>query len=428
LNTYSTIFLILFLGMTSCLNIESTSAAASGVFLPSIQSKGELVDMLIQVRVEKNANTIGGFVKQLREVLEKLVRAQAKHKKVHKKMMKQCFGENKFRTREIKTAKISLNKAVGHRRKCQVSLAHAKKELPGLVSTLNSYKRELKRAQKQRDVERKKYLHRRQAFLEALVFLKKFISYVTAKLKNYKAASLVDLSENLLRHANKLNVLTHAAPVLVEIATSRAHDYSFKPNSALVAKLMTALRNLVAKITTDHKENEKQERQAVALFAKYKARLDKVIGTLTRNVKRVKKQIKDMKNCINIEGGIIASASGKIARNLKLLKLAEKMCKSFNKEFIKATYNRLDEIRTMQTILKIVAKRFKHLPKDLIKYLVDIKDGFKTYVNSTAFKKFVEFERIRYAKNKRGAILAKLKAKKDKNPVAAHVKGKNGIY
>jgi vacuolar-type H+-ATPase subunit I/STV1 len=347
--------------MSTCLNLESTSAAASGVILPSIQSKGELVDMLVQVRTEGNVKTIGGFLTQLREVLDKVVRAQAKHKKVHKKMMKMCVGEGKFRRQEIKTAKIALAKATKHLQKCRISLKNAQKELPGLVKTLNSYKRELKRAQRQRNIERKKYVKRRNAFREALTFLRHFVTYVKAKLQNYKAAALVEMSENLLKHSNKLNVLTHAAPVLVEIASNRAaHNYKFTPNSKLKAKLMNALKQLITKISTDNAKNEADERRAVAIFTKYKARLDKVINTLQVNVNRVRKQIKEMKRCIAIEGGIIATAGKKIARNLKLLQHAEKMCKSFNKEFIKATYNRLDEIRTMQTILKIVAKRFKN--------------------------------------------------------------------
>lgn len=427
MNKYSAIFLILFFGMYNCLNLESTSAAASGVILPSIQSKGELINMLVQVRTERNVNTISGFLRQLRDVLDKVVRAQEKHKAVHKKMMHMCVEEGQFRRKEIKVAKTALSKALAHRKKCQISLNQAQKELPGLVKTLNSYQRELKRATTQRNVERKKYLQRRQAFREALTFLRDFLNYVNRKF--YKHAALIDLSENLLKHSNKLNVLAHAAPVLVEVAAARvSHSYKFTPNASLKARVVNALRELLAKITADNKQNEDDERRAVAIFQKYKARLDKVIATLQRNVNRVRQQIKDMKRCIDVEGGIIATASAKIARNTKLLVQAERMCKSFNKEFIEATYNRLDEIRTMRTILAIVAKRFRKLPKDLITYLDEIKDGFKKYVNSTEFHKFIEYERKRYIRNKRGALLAKLNADKDQNPLAAHVKGQHGIY
>jgi hypothetical protein len=414
--------------MTSCLDLEIQTTASSGVLIPSIQSKTELIDMLIQVRSERSVNTIGGFVQQLRLMLDKLVKTQAKHKKIHAKMMKQCMGEGKFRKKEIRVAKTSLGKAKAHYGKCKLSLKHAVKELPHLLSTLNSYKKELARAQKQRNVEHAKYAKRRDAFRGALGFLKHFIKFVTQKLKSYHSESLVELSENLLKHANKLNVLAHAAPVLVEIAVQGAHSYKFTPNNELKAKLMKALHELFEKIKTDHESNEKVEKKAVALFSVYKMRLDKVIATVQKNVNRVRKQIRDMKMCIATEGGVIASSEKKIARNLKLLLSAAKMCKNFNKEFIEATYHRLDEIKTMSTIMKIVKHRFKKLPKDLVHYLEEIKNGFKKYVNSTEFSKFKEYERVKYRKNHRGALLAKLKASKDHNPLAANVKGKHGIY
>jgi hypothetical protein len=415
--------------MHSCL--ELSSAATSGVILPSIESKGQLIDMMVQVKTEHNTNTVKGFVGQLREMLDKLVNSQNKHKEVHGKMMKECLEEGKFRKAEIKAGKTAKNRAVSHLAKCKVSLKNALTELPPLQSTHRSYKRELARAQKIRDIEREKYIKRRQEFREAIDFLGQFIAFVNQKLKGYHAASLVSLSEKLLKHSNKLNILSEAAPVLVSIAmeaTANKDKYAFTPNERLKQRLVGLLAELFAKIKKDNESNEVDERKAAQVFASYKKRLLRVINTLAINIKRVKKQIVDMKRCIDVEGGIIATASAKIHRNSKLLHQAINMCGSFNKEFIEATLNRLNEIKTMNEILKIVAKRFKQLPKDLIAYLEDVKDGWKKYVNSTAFKKFIEYERKKYLMNKRGALLAKLNADKAKNPLAAHIKGAHGIY
>lgn len=64
----------------------------------------------------------------------------------------------------------------------------------------------------------------------------------------------------------------------------------------------------------------------------------------------------------------------------------------------------------MQQIIEIVSKRFKKLPKDLVSYLEEVKNGWKQYINSTEFKKFVEYVRIQYLENKRGKLLASVDA------------------
>jgi len=261
--------------------------------------------------------------------------------------------------------------------------------------------------------------------------LNQFIAFVHQKLKLYKGASLVSLSEELLKHSNKLNILSDAAPILVSIAmeaTANTDKYDFIPNQKLKQRLVDLLNQLNLRIKSDNESNEKDERRAAQIFGAYKKRLQKVINTLSANIKRVKKQIADMKRCIDTEGGIIAKSLAKLVRNRNLLKNAMNMCGSFNKEFIEATYNRLNEITTMHQILAIVAHRFKDLPADLVKYLEDVKNGWKKYVNSTEFHKFLEYQRKKYLMNKRGALLAKLNADKAKNPLAAHIKGKHGIY
>jgi vacuolar-type H+-ATPase subunit I/STV1 len=375
--------------------------------------------MMVQVQTE-GVNTIGGFMGQLREMLDKLVTAQNKHKQIHAKMMKQCTEEDQFRKKEIAAAKIALKRALAARTRCQASLKAAIKALPALEASLSTYVKELARATKQRNIERKKYQQRKAEYAEALEFLAGFMAYVHKRLKGHmKAFALAEMSETLLRHSAKLSLMSESVPVLVAIASEKKQNtYAYNANEGLGARLKMALTNLNNRIKADNEANEKTEAAAVAIFAKYSEKLKALIRTLRANVKRVKKQIVDMQRCVDKETKILASATSKRDRNAKLMAQAAKMCDSFNKEFIEATYNRLDEIKTMKEILVIVAKRFKKMPKDLVSYLDTVKDGWIKYVNSTEFHKFKEYERIRYAKNKRGAVLAKLDAQKELNKKA----------
>jgi Txe/YoeB family toxin of Txe-Axe toxin-antitoxin module len=421
----SALFLISFLAMNSCLEISPINDE----LLPSQSNKAQLIDIMVEVKTEGDSNTVGGFMEQLREMLTKLVKAQNKHRVIHAKMMKQCIDEDNFRRKEIAAAKLALARSLAARARCQASLKNAMRELPLLQSTLRTYVNELKRATAVRNVEVRKYKERRASFREALKFLREFMEYVTKRMSSgYKAFALAEFSENLLKHSAKLNVMTAAVPVLMSIATERkASDYTYRANQGLGAKLRTALTTLLARIQTDNNANEKAEKLAAAAFKKYSARLNKVINTLRRNIQRVKKQIVAMTKCVEHETQILKLAAKKQARNAVLKANAAKMCKSFNKEFIEATYNRLNEIKTMKEILVIVAKRFKDLPKDLVKYLEEVKDGWVVYVNSTKFKKFVEYERTRYAVNKRGKLLGSANADKDPNATAAVVRGAHGI-
>lgn len=423
--TISAIFLITFLSSYTCLELSPVD----NELLPSSNNRQQLIDIMVEVKTEGDVKTIGGFVGQLREMLTKLVNAQNRHRAIHAKMMKQCIEEDQFRRKEVKAARDSLSRALKHRTKCVASRKQATAALPALVRTLKTYVSELKRATQQRNVERAKYLERREAFRGALKFLADFIRFVKAKLgKSHKAFALAEMSENLLKHSVKLNMMVEVSTILGYVAVRRHNNYTYSANQKLGGGLRAALDNLVKRLRDDAHKNDVTEANAAAAFKKYSARLNKVIGTLRRTIKRLKEQIVRMTKCIDEEDKIIKASGNKIARNELLRKKAAKMCDSFNKDFIEATYNRLDEIKTMKTILKIVAKRFKKLPRDLIQYLNKVENGWIKYVNSTKFQKFKEYERKKYAINQRGALLAKLKAKNDLNPVAAVVKGKHGIY
>jgi hypothetical protein len=362
--------------------------------------------MMVQVQTGK-VNTFGGFFKAIRDMLDKVVSAQRKHEEINKKMMAQCKEEEDFRQKEIAAAKDALKRAIAARTRCKASYDNARAARPKLARAKVTYEAELARATKQRNIERAKYLRRKQEFTEALNFLADFMNYVFKSFRGkFKAYSLAELSENLLKHTSKLNLLVEAVPVLAEMT----QVYKYADNQSLGQKLKDALNTLNNRIKTDKANDDKIETAAAAVFAKYSARLNRIIATLKKNIERLDKQIRDMDHCMDMEGKIIASASKKDNRNTTLRNNARNMCASFTKEFIEATYNRRDEITTMQQIIEIVSKRFKKLPKDLISYLEEVKDGWRKYINSTEFKKFIEYVRIQYVENKRGKLLASVDA------------------
>lgn len=367
--------------------------------------------MMVEVETNK-VKTIAGFYGQLRKMLESLEKAQAKHREINAKMVKKCLEEDKFRKKEIADAKTALAAALEHRAKAQASKNAAEKALPGLVRTRNAYQKELSRAIKQRNEERKKYLQRRADFQEAIAFLRDFIQFINKKLKgHFKAFDFVQFSEKLLQHSSRIGVAEAAVPALVAIAEftysdePKHNDYEYKANEALGAKLKRVLNELLARLVADNQKNEEDERKAVIAFNLYKKRLEAAIATLNKNIKRTEQQIRDMTKSIAVETKIITQSGKKLQRNDGLRIAAQKLCAACNKEFIEATKARLDEIATMQAILKIAARRLKEMPKDLVDFLESVKNGFKAYVNSTEFKGFVAYKRKTYIANQRGRNL-----------------------
>jgi len=243
-----------------------------------------------------------------------------------------------------------------------------------------------------------------------------FIAFVNKKLKGqFKSYALVEFSENLLRHASRLNVITDAAPVLLALASSpifleKQHSYAYQANDVLAKKLQDLLSQLYKRLKADDAANNKGEAAAEKAFADYSSKLKAIITTLKKNIKRTKHQIVRMTRCVDTENGIIAKATAKFARNKALKLAARKMCFAFNKEFIEATRNRLDEIKTMKEILVIVNRRFRKIPHDLIEYLESVKKQWKAYINATEFKKYVEYQRKVYIDNKRGSLISGAKA------------------
>jgi len=132
----------------------------------------------------------------------------------------------------------------------------------------------------------------------------------------------------------------------------------------------------------------------------------RLISVLTNDINRTKQKITLMTNCVANETKVLTSAANKINRNLSLMKSAQHTCTDFTKEFVAATKNRLEEISTVNTIIKICAKRFGELPKELTSYLKEIQNKFRAYVNSTLFHKYVKYVQKHIADNVVGRKLS----------------------
>jgi DNA repair exonuclease SbcCD ATPase subunit len=382
--------------------------------MSSDSAKNSVMTMLLEVKGDK-VTTPAALVKAIKNMMTRQEKDQDEHAKIHKKMMKQCMEEKEFRKKEIKNAEDSLKRAMAHQAKCQKSLDSAKEALPQLKSTKKEYEAELKRATEVREKEHKAYLVRKENFKEALDMLNDFKKYVEGKFKgHFKAFSFAEISSKVLKHSSSLGRLTEAVPVLAQIAAlaPKHHNYEYKANESVAQKLKEALDKLLEILVKDNDKNEKTEAKLQEIFDKYKQRLEKAIAKLGDNIKRTEKQIREMNKCVNVEKKISGQASAKLNRNGTLKKNAEKMCLNFNAEFIKATKNRLEIISTIRQVLKIVAKRFKQLPKDLVDYLDKVQDGWIKYVNSTEFHAYVEYQRTHVANSKHGETLATKKALK----------------
>jgi len=329
-------------------------------------------------------------------------------------MLKQCKDEASFRAKEIIAAKQAKEAAANALAKCQSSLGAAKQNLPTLKNAYKEYSDLLAKRTKQRAKQHAAYLQRANDWKEAIMFLNEFTNEVKKKLA--KGVSFADLSEKLLKHASKLGFIQHVVPLLAEIAQTPAeasasvptvkHGYTYLNQGKTIKRLTTFLNKLKNQLIVDARQNDLNEQKAQKIFDEFKARITKIISKLAKDIAVTKSQIKAMKICVSSEGSILTSASNKLLRNRRLKKAAKHTCADFIKEFVEATKNRLEEIKTLHEVLKICQKRFGELPKDLVSYLEEVKGGFKRYINSTEFQKYVAYVEKHTADNVYGRALA----------------------
>ena len=138
------------------------------------------------------------------------------------------------------------------------------------------------------------------------------------------------------------------------------------------SKLKFALKHLRDILNNDNLTNEDDERAVQEKFNDSKAKLETIIVQFSKNIECIKQYKLDMQKCVNEEHQVIDSTSAKSSRNANLQQHATKTCDSFKGEFIVTNKNRLEIIATIEDILKIVAKRFKQLPEDLVNYLESV--------------------------------------------------------
>jgi len=382
---------------------------------PAMGIHSALMEMKAELKAEAApVRTIEQFTGQLLHMLHALENAQAKHEAINKNMMAQCTNENSFRKTEISNARNSLNAAQSSLSKCQASLHAANENLPSLQKAKADYENELAVKQKERDHQHALYVQRAKDWSEAISFLEEFSKVMNKKLAKYPT-SLADLSEKLLRHASKLGIVTEAVPILVALtqdpsefgSVPTAHsNFTYVPQGKIVGNLRQQINNLRNRLVADSHQNDLNEQNAQKLFDKFKANMVRLISVLTNDINRTKQQITLMTNCVANETKVLTSAANKINRNLSLMKSAQHTCTDFTKEFVAATKNRLEEISTVNTIIKICAKRFGELPKELTSYLKEIQNKFRAYVNSTLFHKYVKYVQKHIADNVVGRKLS----------------------
>lgn len=410
---YSTLFVIILI----CVNIASSLRLnpIDASLLPSNSIRAQLTQMLIQVQQEESPRTIQTFLTSIQAIVAKLRDEQARHQVISDKMLGQCKAENKFRRHEVKIATASLASANSARAKCQTSFLAATKDLPILTSARDEYVAELARAQKQRDEEKASYRQRKADYSSAIVFLKDFMAYITStKSSSFTAQAFAEKSETLLRHATKLGMLSDVIPVLITLAQTPTDDvvpsaltvYTTHSDVELEAKLRTTLTALAARLQADLTSNRTREQKARRAFGVLKTSLTKAINTLNNNIARTNKQIDDMTRCIAAEDVVIATAGSKLSRNGALLQSAINMCASFSAEFIDATENRIEEVKTVLEIIKVIESRFGNISASLKQYLVNVAAGWIAYTNSTAFQRYIRYNQKHTVDNLEGKKLS----------------------
>jgi hypothetical protein len=397
------VFLISISAFTS-LEIESIDGISA---LGGIHS--ELIAMKTEVEAASNdgVRTVAQFTDRLIRMLKDLQETQKRHEGIAARMFAQCKEEATFRIKAIQQGQQAYNAASNSFAKCQASLRAAQENLPTLRNAKKEYSNLLKRKIAERARQHILYEQRRTDWTQAIRFLNDFTNQVKSKIA--KGVSFADLSDKLLKHASKLGFIAEVVPLLAELAQSPAeaaaaipsvkHNYTYLKQGKTIQSLVHHLSNLKNKLIVDSKQNDINEAKAQKIFEQLRNRLTAIINKLTSDISRTRTQIRKMKNCVATEGAIMRTAQNKVLRNKRLKNAAGHTCADFAREFVEATRNRLEEIRTLQEVMAICARRFGQLPHDLVSYLEQVKNGFKRYVNSTEFQKYVAYVEKHIADN-----------------------------
>ena len=405
------IVFLLTINAFASLEIESIDGISS---LGGIHS--ELIAM--KTEVEKSSNdgvkTVAQFSGRLIAMLKDLQETQARHEGIASRMFRQCKEESSFRIKAINEGQMAYNSASNSFAKCQASLRASSDNLPTLRNAKKEYDNLLSRKTAERAKQKQLNEARAADWKSAIMFLNDFT--IAVKNKIGKGISFADLSEHLLKHANKLGFIAEVVPLLAELAQSPAEratsvptvkkNYVYLNQAKTISNLVHHLNNLKNKLIVDSKQNDLNEQKAQKIFNELRVRLTGIINKLARDISRTISQIREMKNCVATESAIMTTASNKVLRNRRLKNSASHTCVDFAKAFVDATRNRLAEIRTIQEVMTICSKRFGELPHALVTYLEQVRGKFKAYVNSTAFQQYQAYVEKHIADNVYGRGLA----------------------
>ena len=235
-------------------------------------AQSKLTQILLQLSDSNSTEvtTPQQMVDAIKSMLHAQQEDQRLHEETHKTMMASCKEEDEFRAAEVEEANGALERSKEHHGQCQTSLDEATNTLPTLEATHKEYTEELERATKQRAEEHAEFLKRQASFKQAIEVIEDFIPYVENQFKGkFSAYSFIQVSENILKHSIKLGRMSHAIPVLAQIAQidlSTHNEYSHNPNENAASKLKDALNHLREILNKDNQTNEDDERAAQEKF------------------------------------------------------------------------------------------------------------------------------------------------------------------
>jgi hypothetical protein len=372
-----------------------------------VSARSQLAQMLIQVQSKDiNAKSITMVLKEIKKMLVDLQETQAKHAEINKQMIDKCIEEDTFRGRAVGEAKTSLDAATGSLAIIQDGIIKTKKSIIETQTNLDFNKTEKKRAEDQRIEERKIFEIFNQNWTAGLKFMREFETEVVSNFKNANLGTFAQLSEKFLIKASNLNVIAAAPAVLLSLKALQDHNvYSFSGNKDVAVGLKAAIEVVIERIRKDLEKVTERENNAQTAWEAYNNKLGDMITALETQLEELEAHLKVLLAGEVTEKSTIDLASNKLNRNGSLRSSAQGICENFNKEFIAATKDRLEEIDVIFQITDIIKRRMGQLPEGFEEYLVSTENGFKLYTNSTEFKKYLEYDRVVTENNLLGKAL-----------------------
>lgn len=442
------LFFVIILSLSYTTSVEVLSV---DIMTPILKMDTQLSQLKVELKSPTNL-TKEGFLEKIEEMLKNIEEDQSKHDNLNQKMSLQCSEEEKFRKMEISDSQQAYTASSETHTRCTQSLASAKTFLPELDKAVLNYKNQIKIKTEEREAQHKKYLELRKEWENAISFLNSFVNKIENSIKNEKQSSLLQLNEELIKHASKLGRMKDLVPIFIamkqsvnistqgnqnqNVVTSKSSlkstslsantlNSNTKVNTQIISNttintttkdeplsddklinLKIAVQKLAKVLLADSNEADIQEQNLQKSFETLIKEFNVIISELEQNIDRIKNQIKEMEKCIADELVIMNSASNKNNRNDRLLKLAEITCTDFLKSFVDATRNRARQIEVVKDIIQIIKRRYGQLPSKFLEEVNIANNHFKTYINTTQFQKYVEITRIKISDNLRGRKLS----------------------